>query len=391
MGAAACSPLWSAERGRAGTYLVANCVVGSEGSQHRRIRDVRDARDEDSGARAVPTARDRAALVVGNSLRRRGTVKRGSTARVTLDAPAGTHFTQYWWAGEAVRVDCRYAMQIWAEMPGRTDDPDREQAREQGMPEEGQRSGREMPTQGSRRRGRHADRAAGGLRRRRRTEPCSAARENSIRTYQAMVERQGRRRCRRHRFCPDTPLTDGAWVKGDQSLNYDANDNIGVQSAEVSIGGIRRSVERGRPCSSAANPGTLTRCSRPALTAPGTAHRDNVRRLDEGTQPLVRSGQRPGRQLGEAAAVTPRIDRTDPARVDVSVEGRAGMAQPQRFRAWRGRTLRKSDRAPIVGATYRLCPPSGADCVVGDHPSGFTAPRRSAFRARGVDCLALAA
>ena len=36
---------------------------------------------------------------------------------LTIDAPPGTTFASYQWTGRPERKDCRYAMQIWAELP----------------------------------------------------------------------------------------------------------------------------------------------------------------------------------------------------------------------------------------------------------------------------------
>src|SRR4051812_332388 len=57
-------------------------------------------------------------LIVGNTVSRGRTVKRGAAAQVSLDAPAGTHFLAYHQVGWPKRSDCRYAIRIWAEAPG---------------------------------------------------------------------------------------------------------------------------------------------------------------------------------------------------------------------------------------------------------------------------------
>jgi hypothetical protein len=54
-------------------------------------------------------------LVTANA--RRDAVPRGSVAMVTLSAPAGTSFSSFAWAGSIRRTDCRYSLQIYAEVP----------------------------------------------------------------------------------------------------------------------------------------------------------------------------------------------------------------------------------------------------------------------------------
>ena len=225
-----------------GTYLVANCASDPKGHSTdafgmfatRGMKIRRACSPDGPGPRG---------LVVGNSLRRRGTVKRGSTARVTLEAPAGTHFIKYWWAGEAVRVDCRYAMQIWAEVPGGQTIPIVNKRANKECPKKGRAQAAQVPRRdhdvvGATKIVQRVVCLGGGGR-----IPPLTARENSIRTYQAMVSVKDDV-LPTASVLPGTPLTDGAWVKGDQSAHYDANDNIGVQSAEVSIGGYA-SRERG--------------------------------------------------------------------------------------------------------------------------------------------------
>ena len=43
-----------------------------------------------------------------------------SYAQISIDAPAGTQFVEYRWAGEPRRTDCRYAIQMWGEAPARS-------------------------------------------------------------------------------------------------------------------------------------------------------------------------------------------------------------------------------------------------------------------------------
>jgi hypothetical protein len=47
-----------------------------------------------------------------------GSVPRGAASIATINAPAGTTLTTLRWAGTARRRDCRYALQIYADVPG---------------------------------------------------------------------------------------------------------------------------------------------------------------------------------------------------------------------------------------------------------------------------------
>ena len=67
--------------------------------------------------RCNPQGKATRGILVGNKVRR-GSVKRGEYAVQTLDAPPGTHFVEYRWAGEPRRTDCRFAIQMWAEPLG---------------------------------------------------------------------------------------------------------------------------------------------------------------------------------------------------------------------------------------------------------------------------------
>ena len=55
-------------------------------------------------------------LVTSNTIQA-GQVPRGSVAMATINAPAGTRFTTFRWAGSAQRRDCRYAIQLYADAP----------------------------------------------------------------------------------------------------------------------------------------------------------------------------------------------------------------------------------------------------------------------------------
>jgi len=50
--------------------------------------------------------------LITSNVPRRGRVPRGSVARLTMTAPAGTRMTTLEWAGTVRRRDCRYALQL---------------------------------------------------------------------------------------------------------------------------------------------------------------------------------------------------------------------------------------------------------------------------------------
>src|SRR4051794_36973011 len=173
-------------------------------------------------------------LVTGNATRR-GRVPRGSVAMVAIAAPSGTQFTTFRWAGTARRRDCRYALQLYAEGPSikpialknvranrHCPKPTRAQAA-------GYRS-RTFNVNGSTRIVQRVICVGGDGHR-----SCSARGANYIRTYQAAVGiADGQPPSAA--IAADTALANGAWVAGNQRLNYAAEDNVGVRLAQGVVG-----------------------------------------------------------------------------------------------------------------------------------------------------------
>jgi hypothetical protein len=88
-------------------------------------------------------------------------------------------------------------------------------------------------------------------------------------------------------------------------------------------------------------------------------------RLNEGTQSLVVRASDPAGNVGDAQPVTARIDHTVPDRVDVTLEGGSEWRSRNDFAvAWTNPT--EVDRAPIVAASYRLCPAGVGECQAGE-------------------------
>jgi hypothetical protein len=309
------------------------------------------------------------ALVVGNVVRR-GSIKRGAKAELVLNAPAGTHFVEYRWSGRPVRADCRYAMQMWGEAPGAAPIPILNVRANQKCPKKGRAQTAQFPEKpypmaGATRIVQRVTCVGGGGR-----NACSSAGENEIRTFRAEMTLEDV-------VAPtattlvDTPLTRGEWVTGDQVLNYDANDNVGVQSAEVIIGGAPAG-NADRPCRFANSRVTFA-IQTPCPNGPGQMIVTTAR-VSEGTQPLVLRVKDPAANLGDSQAITARIDRTPPDRVEVTVEGGQDWRSRNDFAvAWTNPA--ELDRAPIVAANYRLCPAGGGAC----QPGQQTGPDLSRF------------
>src|SRR4051812_33588177 len=174
-------------------------------------------------------------LVIGNVVRR-GSVKRGSKAELVLTAPAGTHFVAYRWSGRPVRADCRYSMQMWGEAPGSALMPILNVRANQKCPKKGRAQTAQFPEQtydvpGATRIIQRVSCVGDD-----RKKACSSASENEIRTFRAEVTLEDVAPPTAN-VLADTPFTRGEWVKGDQVVNYDAADNIGVRSAAAFLAG----------------------------------------------------------------------------------------------------------------------------------------------------------
>src|SRR5207245_1923638 len=100
----------------------------------------------------------------------------------------------------------------------------------------------------------------------------------------------------------DTPLANGAWVSGDQPLNYDAEDNVGVRAALATVGDQASGTDA-RPCSIATSDGSSYATGAPCPNGPGTLTVKTTK-LTEGTQQLVVQAQDAAGNLGTSAPVT---------------------------------------------------------------------------------------
>lgn len=338
----------------AGQFVVASCQADRTNFSTTAFNDfatrgmtIRRACDpEGPGIRGLVTA----------NVTSRGAVPRGSVAMVAINAPSGTMFTTFRWAGSARRRDCRYALQLYAEGPGMNPIPIKNVRANQRCP--GRGSGLAVQAAGYRSRTfnvtgttRIVQRvicAGGGGR-----KSCSARGTNYIRTYEAEVG-VADNEPPAATIAGDTPLAAGAWVNGSQPLNYDAEDNVGIRVARALIGDQPNGTDQ-RSCALATSEAFAT--GTPCPNGPGAVTVD-TQRLSEGTQQLVVQAQDTAGNLGTSPPVTVRIDNTAPPRVAVAVEGGDHWRNQNDFRlTWTNAA--ENDRAPIAAAEYKLCPSSG--------------------------------
>lgn len=348
----------------AGQFTVASCqadrlgfsTVAFNDFATRGMRIRRACNPEGPGVRGLVTT----------NIPKPGSVPRGSVALVAVSAPAGTSFTTFRWAGTARRTDCRYALQIYAEGAGIKPVPIKNVRANQHCP--GQGHALASQAAGYRLR---AFNVTGATRIVQRVicmggngfNSCSTAGNNYLRTYQAEVG-VADDQPPTATIATDTPLTSGAWVGGNQPLNYDAEDNTGVRQVEV-IGGGQPGETDTRNCTMATDGGEFA-TSAPCPNGPG--HIDvRTGSMADGSQQLVLQAQDSAGNLQLSAPVTVRIDNTPPARVTPEVERGDGWRNANDFAVtWTNPP--ENDRAPIVAADYKLCSASGAPCNTGETP-----------------------
>ena len=151
------------------------------------------------------------------------------------------------WDARLRRVDCRYAMQAWATVPGSKSitllnaKANRDCART-GRAQIAQAKHTEISIPGATAITQRIKCMGKG-----KQNWCSAKSANFIRTLQAVVLLKDVQ-APAVQILGDTPLAAGAWVRGDQPLNYTASDNIGVERAQAVIGGVAQGLHA-RPCS----------------------------------------------------------------------------------------------------------------------------------------------
>jgi hypothetical protein len=342
----------------AGQFTVASCQADRTNFSTTAFNDFatrgmtirRACNPEGPGIRGLVTAN-----VTG-----RGAVPRGSVAMVAINAPTGTTFTTFRWAGSARRRDCRYALQLYAEGPGIKPVPIKNVRANRHCPRParaqaaGYRS-RTFNVTGSTRIVQRVICEGGGGR-----KSCSARGTNYIRTYQAEVG-VADNQPPTATIATDTLLASGAWVRGSQPLNYDAQDNVGIRLARAVVGDQPDGTDQ-RNCAVASESAFAT--GTPCPNGPGSLSVD-TQRLADGTQQLAIQAQDTAGNLGVSAPVTVRIDNTAPPRVGVGVDGSDAWRNQNNFvLSWSNPP--ENDRAPIAAAEYKLCPASGGGCSPGE-------------------------
>ena len=178
--------------------------------------------------------------LVTSNVPRAGRVPRGSRSYFVMKAPDGTRFARFTWSGQARRRDCRYALQLWASRPDGPPTPIKNVRANTRCPRRGYAQAAGWP----RPRTYDINGATKIVQRivcvgERGTPNCSSRGLNYIRTFKAQATVVD--------VSPpavsvlqDNPFTQGQWVRGVQTVNYTANDNVGVKWARAIVSGVSR-------------------------------------------------------------------------------------------------------------------------------------------------------
>jgi len=338
---------------RAGEYTIYACQAAEAGYASSAFADFatrgmrwrRACDPKGPGIRGLVTAN-----VAGT-----GRIARGAQSMFILDAPPEATFSRLRWSGHAQRRDCRYALQLYAERPGappvaiknvranrRCPNPDLAQTSSWPRPRAYDLGGATRIVQ------RVVCVGAPPA------HPyCSARGQNYIRTFSAeatVVDGTGPLAA----VLADSPLARGEWVSGMQTFAYDASDNVGVRSARAWLSGIQRGIDS-RECSYSQR-----------IPCPNGRGEIEIEtgRLPEGSQSLTVAVEDAAGNTAESAPATARIDNAAPGVVTVGLAGGETWRNRNDFdAAWANPS--EPDRAPIVGAHYRICRAGSEECVAG--------------------------
>lgn len=293
-------------------------------------------------------------LITAN-VARDGRVEKGAQSGFILNAPPETGFSRFRWSGEARRRDCRYSLQLFAENPGGSAISMKNVRANRGCPRTGmaQSSGAPFP---------RAYDLGGATQIVQRVvcvgspdrQFCSAKGRNYIRTFSAeatvvdgIAPSIG--------IVEESPLSHGEWVRGKQSFDYEASDNVGIKSASALISGGSRGADS-QSCDYSQRV--------PCPNGRGVIGLDTAE-APEGPQPLTVVAEDAAGNRAESAAVTVRIDNAAPGAIPVGVTGGETWRNSNDFDvAWANPS--EGDRAPITAAHFRLCRAGGNECVNGD-------------------------
>lgn len=333
------------EQSEAGTYQVKSCAsdaarfstqaYGQAATRGMKVR--RACNPRGPGVRG---------LLVGN-LVRRSRVERFARATVQITAPPGTRFRSFEWSGQIRRTDCRYAMQLYAVVPGGRLKSLRNFRAYRHCPRKGRaqllaatsRTVKE-PTPGATRIvQRIVCQAEPGKR-------CSSRRANYIklRAAEASIEDY---------TPPSVQILGGSlfegWVSGERTVEYSATDNVGVRFGRLFSSGQFRG-EKPRGCNDSL-----------PVPCPNGPDRLGVRgaTLPEGSQQVTVQAEDSAGIVGESPPVVAHVDNTPPTAVPLNVDGGDAWRATNGFSA-RWVNPAEPDRAPIDAAAYRVCRGGGS-------------------------------
>jgi hypothetical protein len=336
----------------AGIYTIKACAADTQNWSSQAFQDFatpgmrwkRGCNPEGKGLRG---------LLTGNIVWE-GRVARGARSYFVLNAPHGTQFARVWWSGEAQRRDCRYALQLWADVPGGHAIPIKNVRANRSCPPSlnfqaaGWPAADEYEIGGTTRIVQRAI-CVGAPRR----PYCSGRGLNYIRTWKLQADVVDNA-LPAVRLLEDNPFTTGQWVNGVQKVNYEAADNVGVKLGRAVVGATYAG-EHWRGCDSA--------LPVPCPNGAGAITVDTDK-LGEGSQALTVEARDAADNSSMSRGVTIRVDNTAPGVVPVAVDGGDGWRNQNDFDlSWANPG--ESDRAPISVAHYRLCRADGSECKEG--------------------------
>jgi hypothetical protein len=356
------APLASPPRAAAGEFTIDACQADAgnfastafENFATRGMRWRRACNPLGPGLRGLVTAN-----VVST-----GKVAHGAQSAFVLEAPPGTAFSRLRWSGHAQRRDCRYALQMYAVRPDGSDATIKNVRANRRCPGPGGAQASSWP------RPRAFD-LGGATKIVQRVvcvgapsaQFCSGRGLNYMQTFTAeatVVDTSGPSVS----VVPDTPLAQGAWVNGTQTIDYEAADNVGVKQVTPYLAGASSG-----PVSLGCDYSQRIPCpnGRGQIGEVDTQHRP------EGTQQLYVTAEDAAGNRTDSAPVTARLDHTPPGTAQVGVEGGETWRNRNDYDlAWQNAP--EPDRAPIVAAHYRVCRAGSGECV-SDSRSGAAISR----------------
>jgi 5-hydroxyisourate hydrolase-like protein (transthyretin family) len=187
-------------------------------------------------------------------------------------------------------------------------------------------------------------------------QSCSARSQNYVQTFTAeatVIDNLGPSVS----IVPDGPLARGEWVRGSQTLGFEATDNVGIKEAWASSASGAAGRGEGRACDYAQRI--------PCPNGPGHLDVETENLPEEGTQELAVTAMDAAGNQSASGPVTVRVDNAAPGAVLVGVEGGEAWRNRDGYNlAWQNPA--EVDRAPIVVAHYRLCRAGTNECSLGE-------------------------